>query len=243
MTNCSTFSQKYKHKVNKKEIKMIKKIFVAMFCLSILFVCSACGQTDMKSLVSRNISEQTSVYFFSNNQNLKVSLSSGQRELNYRYDGVSDEKVDFALITASLDGSDPQVCQVVIDGKQSDVLLEFNYRTGKHVADLQTRLMGDESIQIYYDNQVADLVCQQFSVSAADAIEIACEHLQSFIQPLCDGENFHGECYLRVMDELTGENNGTLWLFSVLSQDGQTRNVIISTSQPVVLADDGKDVI
>ena len=103
--------------------------------------------------------------------------------------------------------------------------------------------MGDESIQICYDNQVADLVCQQFSVSAADAIEIACEHLQSFIQPLCDGENFHGECYLRVMDELTGENNGTLWLFSVLSQDGQTRNVIISTSQPVVLADDGKDVI
>ena len=32
-------------------------------------------------------------------------------------------------------------------------------------------------------------------------------------------------------------------LDSVLSQDGQTRNVIISTSQPVVLADDGKDVI
>ncbi len=224
---------------------MIKKLLIGALCLLPMVGLMGCGQMDSLSLVQNNMSERADVYYFSNNENLKISLASGQRESTYNYDGVSTNKVDFALIVAQLDSADTELCQVTIDGVQSDVLLEFNYRTGTHMADLERKLTGEEEIQITYGDQTATMVnkSNEFAVSSSQAIQLGCQHLQEFIEPLCDGNNFDGECYLRIMDTLTGEENGALWLFSVMSKDGQIKNVIISTTEQIVLADDGGDVV
>lgn len=224
---------------------MLKKLFLGVLCILPIVGLAGCGEMDSLSLVKNNMSEMTNVYYFSDNDNLKVSLASGQRETTYQYDGKSTEKVDFSLIVAELDSCDTELCQVLIDGETTDVLLEFNYRTGKHMADLQKKLTGEEVIQIIYGDETANMVnkSKDFAVSSEQALQIGVEYLKDFIEPLCEDKNFNGECYLRIMDTLTGEENGALWLFSVLSNDGQVKNIIISTTEPNVLADDNGDVI
>ena len=224
---------------------MLKKLLIGSLCFVCIAMFVGCGQMDSLTLVKNNMSERCDVYFYSDNDDFNVSIASGQREESYIYDGKSQPKVDFALLVAEIDSSESEMCQVSIDGEQSQVLLEFNYRTGKHMADLQKKLTGQEQIQVTYLDKTANMECKSkdFAVSSDKAIELGCQHLKDFIEPLCDGNNFKGECYLRVMDKLTGEENGTVWLFSVLSSDCKIANVIISTSQPQVLADDVTGVI
>lgn len=224
---------------------MLKKLFLGLLCLVPIIGLAGCGDMDNLSLVKNNMSEITNVYFFSDNEDLKVSLASGQRENDFKYDGKSTEKVNFALIVAQLNSCETELCKIIIDGEEKDVLLEFNYRTGKHMADLETKLTGNEKIEIVCGDLTANLVnkSKDFGVSSEQALQIGVEYLKDFIEPLCQGKNFNAEAYLRVMDVLTGQENGTLWLFSVLSNDGQIRNIIISTSEPNVLADDSADMI
>lgn len=219
-----------------------------LFALAFILACvgmTGCAQYDELSLVGKNMSEMSDVYYFSDNSQFSVSLCSGKREDPYAYDGYSQNKVDFALITAQLDSCDDEMACVVIDGQEQNVLLEFNYKTANHVADLERKLTGNEQISIKVGQKSANLVCKSadFGVSAQQAIKLGVETMQEFITPLCNQDKFNGECYLKVLDSLTGGFNEVFWLFSVLDRDGHVENIVISTNQPIVLADGNESMI
>ena len=135
----------------------MKKIALfAALCLFLMPMAGCSQSKDNLTLVKENMSEYGEVYFFSSNQNLPMSVVSGSREEPYAYDGKSMVKFDFALVVARLDGTDSEYLQVTIDGEPSQVLLEYNFRTGTHVADLQTKLSGDEEISVSYLGEQAE---------------------------------------------------------------------------------------
>lgn len=208
------------------------------------FFCG-CSQYDELSLVKANMSERSDVYFFSDNPEFNVSICSGQREEPYAYDGYSRTKLDFALLTAKLDSCETEIAYITIDGAEQKVLLEFNYVTSNHVADLEQKLTGHEQIYIKYGEKSATLVCksENFGVSADEAIALGVETMMEFIIPLCDQNNFYGECYLKILDSLSGGFDEVFWLFSVLDQNGHFENIVISTNQPIVLAGINENVI
>lgn len=223
----------------------MKKIFVAGLCLAPMLALFGCGQTDCQTLVRENMSEKSDVYYFSDNADFLVSVCSGQREEKYAYDGKSDKKVDFALVIAELSQAQDEMVKVTINGVESDLILEYNYRTGKHMADLERKLSDEEEISITYMDKTASLKCKSkdFKVSADQAIELGMKNLEEFISPLCQGKNFKGECYLKIMDGLSGGTSEPLWLFSVLDEKGEMKNVIISTNEPIVLADGKQNML
>lgn len=223
----------------------MKKIFTIGLCLAPMLALFGCGQVDSQTLVKENMSEMSDVYYFSDNDDFLVSICSGKREESYSYDGKSSQKVDFALIVAEIDGAQDEMVTLSINGVQSDIVLEYNYRNGKHMADLERKLGEDEEISLTYLNKTANLKCKSkdFAVSADEAIELGCKSLKNFISPLCQGKNFRGECYLKIMDGLSGGTSEALWLFSVLDQNGEMKNVIISTNEPIVLADGTQNML
>lgn len=223
---------------------MKKNMWCLVALLPVIFALGCGAQPDMLSQVKDNMSEASDVYFASENDKLPITISSGRREEPYAYDGVSRPKCNFALVIASLDSCESEMITISINGSSEDVILEYNYRTGTHLADLERRLSGDEEIEIKYVNEVAKMNCKskQFNVSADEAVAIGSEKLADFIKPLC-GKEFAGECYLKILDNISGGFNEVFWLFSVLNSEGEMRNVIISTQNGAVLAGGEQNVI
>lgn len=219
-------------------------LFACAFGIGLSFCCG-CVQYDELNLVKANMSERSDVYFFSDNPDLQVSLCSGEREEPYAYDGYSCNKLGFALLTAQLGSCDTEIAYITIDGREQEVLFEFNYVTSNHVADLEQRLTGNERIYIKHGEKSANLACKSvdFGVSADEAISLGVETMMEFIAPLCDQNNFLGECYLKILDSLSGGFVDVFWLFSVLDQNGHIENIVISTNQPIVLAGAVENVI
>ncbi len=224
----------------------MKKLFVCgILGVSSLMLFGCGSQVDRLTLVQENMSEKSEVYFFSDNLNLPISIASGVREDPYGYDGESNDKCEFALIIARLDNSDNEYVTVNVDGEEKQVLLEFNYRTGTHMADLEQTLTGNEVITVKFLDEEANLICKSndFKVDANQALEIGAENLSSFIDSLRSGNNFNGECYLKLLDNISGGFSDIFWLFSVYSADGEMQNVIISTENGSVLAGAEQNVI
>ena len=137
----------------------MKKLFVCgILGVSSLMLFGCGSQVDRLTLVQENMSEKSEVYFFSDNLNLPISIASGVREDPYGYDGESNDKCEFALIIARLDNSDNEYVTVNVDGEEKQVLLEFNYRTGTHMADLEQTLTGNEVITVKFLDEEAKVL-------------------------------------------------------------------------------------
>lgn len=219
--------------------KTFKISAISMLCLTPMLALAGCGEVDKLSLMKDNLSEASDVYYFSDNIDFLVSIASGKREDPYQHDGKSEKKVDFALVIAELNGSDSELVKITINGEEKNVVLEFNYQTGTHMADIETKLSGEEEIKISYMDKSANMVCKSnsFAVSSDKALELAYQNMKEDVDKLCEGKNFKGECYLKILDNLSGGFDDVFWLFSVLDQNGKMQNVIISTSEPKILAD------
>ncbi len=224
---------------------MKKILFLIVICIIPMLTFFGCGQVDCISLIEKNMSERSDVYFYSDGDDMQISICSGQREEPYAYDGVSNQKLDFALITAEIDSTEPEIIMIEIDDQNEEVLLEYNYLTGKHMADLERKLSGEEYIKIFYLDKEISMVCKSndFQISSKEAIKLGFNALNAIIEPLCDGDIFNGECYLKILDKLSGDFNDIFWLFSVLDKDGNINNVIISTNEPYVFADNQNNMI
>ncbi len=225
--------------------KNMKKLCVFLMCLCPLFAFAGCGQVDTINLLKNNLSEVSDVYYFSQDPVLKVSICSGKREEPYIYDGKSCDKLDFALITADIEGSDSEMVTISINGVAEDVILEFNYKTGTHMADLGRKLSGSEKIEFKYLDQTTTLECKSnsFVVSSDDAILLGYQTLQNQIDSLVQDGEFKGEAYLKIIDSLSGGFEDVFWLFSILDQNGEMKNLIISTQEGIVLADGNQNMI
>lgn len=223
----------------------MKKIGVLALCLAPLLLIAGCGGSiSRQNAVIENMSEKSEVYFTTEGD-ISASICSGQREDEYGYDGISHKKLDFALLVADLDSACDEMISLKINDVESQVLLEYDYRTGKHMADLQKKLSGEEKISLTYMNHNVNFVnkSSEFGVDSAKAISIGTEALGEFIDSLIDGKNFAGECYLKIMDDVSDDTNEVYWLFSVCSKSGEMKNVAISTKDGFLLADGSESMI
>lgn len=171
-----------------------------------------------------------------------ASISSGVREEDYKMDGRSGKKVDFALLcvrpaqennaTQKISGS------LTIDGTALPVVLELNPFNGFYMLDLERRLSGQEQISFAYAGQTIALQCESnsFAVNDLDAIRIAAENLSDKILECRRGNNLGAECYLRVLDRRTNQLDSTFWCLTVVTEQNKTYSIVISAKDGSVLA-------
>ena len=76
-------------------------------CFVIIFFCSICllgCKTDIKTCVLGNCSEIRNIVFEAKTNDFRVSYTSGEREDPYYYDGKSQPRCDFGIITLYFSG-------------------------------------------------------------------------------------------------------------------------------------------
>ena len=76
---------------------MFKKVFITLSLVLVMVCVAGCGKT-INNYVQENMSEITKDYFFGENDDFYATLSVGEREDDYLYNGTSTDKVDFALL-------------------------------------------------------------------------------------------------------------------------------------------------
>ena len=219
---------------------IMKKVALMLMLFCVGFVCLACGTTT-EGLVKQNMSELTKVYFYGENDNFYCTLSSGERENEYLMNGISEDNVDFALLTLNL--TNPISAQVVkvdvtIDGQTSQVELEINSLNSAYMVDLEKELTGEEEISVTYEGETLNMEClsKNFAVDYKQALNIASAEMEDKINLKKTYNSLNAECYLRVLDKKANNFDGTFWCFTVLNVDNENYSIIISTEDGSILA-------
>lgn len=219
---------------------MMKKLIVAFSLVFILFGVAGCGKT-INNHVEENMSEITKDYYFGENDSFYATLSVGERESSYLYNGQSTESVDFALLTLTFkNGSGLNTVEVVLnDGTNSyDVELMSDDMSVDFMADIVNLFSFGEAFTLTYNNENVELtrISDEFGIDYQEALNIACENLKEELESCKIYNNFNAECYLRVLREKENNFDNLYWCFTCLNYEGESFSIVFSTVDGEILA-------
>ena len=219
---------------------MMKKLIVAFSLVFILFGVAGCGKT-INNHVEENMSEITKDFYFGENDSFYATLSVGERESSYLYNGQSTESVDFALLTLTFkNGSGLNTVEVVLnDGANSyDVELMSDDMSVDFMADIVNLFSFGEAFTLTYNNENVELtrISDEFGIDYQEALNIACENLKEELESCKIYNNFNAECYLRVLREKENNFDNLYWCFTCLNYEGESFSIVFSTVDGEILA-------
>lgn len=219
----------------------MKKSLLLVPVLAVMLSFSACG-FDIHKQLSTNISETCNNYFVGETNDYYINLFSGSREKVYQLDGISTEKIPYAILSVrckTARNNEELQFSVEINDKTYDGALKNNPYDSTLEADIETTLANSDVVYVYIkdgdDTQVANLKCvsENFFVNSQTALDIALDEIIN--QKIEFDKTLKYECFVQVLNK-DASDNLYFWIVSVVSSDGAVWNVIIDTSTGKVLA-------
>ena len=208
-----------------------------LFATAILVACSYSLNTQIK----KNISEESRVLFSADTESFFVTLTSGVREHPYLQDGISQSKIDFAVLTITFYENNTEVLinvELIINQEHFTQILERNDYNSNYMTDLEKQVDETASIILIYNSQEISLACAsaEFEIDYEQAIEIALETLHEDLVERFENTSFDAECYLKILNNPTQNKNVFFWYFSIKDNQGTIGTVVIDTMSQTVLA-------
>lgn len=178
------------------------------------------------------MSEQTQVYFYGENDWVKVNVAVGKRENPYILDGKHNATVGFSLITVEVadehvdEGLEITLC---INGIDSKVLLELNPLNMTYMADIGYALNENDKISVTIKNYSVALenISKNFSIDYRSAIKIGFAQIKN-VKLFYENNHLKCEGYLKLLDGNKFGGEGLYWHFTLLNAKGDSESVLIS---------------
>ena len=95
-------------------------------------------------------------------------------------------------------------------------------------------LLKNESREI---NKIILMKGMKENSKISQILNIAKENLKEELVDFYDGNNFLGECYLKILTEQKGNFEDLFWYFSVTGQNNEVLNIVISVESGEVLVE------
>ncbi len=216
----------------------MKKVWLSLGLLPLAFAMSGCSKSH-EEMIAENMSEITYTYFYGKCDEFEISISSGEREEPYIYDGRNEEKCDFGLVVAKLNSKAEKESMVFsINGDASSGLLEYNLMTGTYMLDIERQFSQDDVISVKYGNTQITLDClsKDFVVDYNSAIQIGVQEFSEEISSMIQKEELKAECYLKILDNLSNGFETRFWCFSIVNIEGEHLNCIIDVETGEITA-------
>ena len=209
----------------------MKKVFPLIFLFILPLFLVGCG--TKKFQLQEYMSEITTSYYQAEGEGLNISLSVGQREIDYKVDGLHGATCGFSLFEIKFDNileENTINISVIIDGKDYSLVLEHNPVNNTYMGDLGFAISNDSSVQVKVEGQTLNLtnVSNNFAVSSDEALEKASVVLIDELASCYNNGNFCGECYLKILNEQDGSFNELFWCFSLVCNQGIKYDVVIN---------------
>lgn len=201
----------------------------------------ACSYS-MASQIKNNISELTTVLYAGDHADFYATLTCGQREEPYIYDGHSKNKQNFAVLTLTL--FNPQTMptlpyKITINNQVYEGELDRNTLKANYMTDLEISVTENAEIVLFFNENEISMICVSvnFETNSNLAIDLAIENLNNELVEEFEGGNFNGECYLKILNNPIQNKSVFFWHFSIINTSSKViATVIIDTMSSSILA-------
>ena len=224
----------------KNKNKIIFSFLAVFMCAGlVLGGCQASSLENYKNQVS-DIREN---YFAGQSDNFYASFTSGMRESPYAFDGISEEKVEFGVLTIQPKQTLESTMlgyTISIDDQKYSGFFEESPFDNSYSADIEQMVDDSASITITItDGQNEESISLEciscdFEISAENALDLAYNELQEDLQALCQDKGY--EVYVKIVADLTQNVQDKYWLVLFYCECGDSISAIISTTDGTCLA-------
>lgn len=197
---------------------------------------------DAKGEVLDNISDIRYNIFCAESSDFTVNLMSGMREIPYAYDGVSNKKCEFGILTLNFKTKNlPKTFDYLleIDGYEYAGILEENPYDHSYMTDIEKLVDCESAVYFSFGELIKNMVlnCESadWEIKYADALEIGYTCLETDLLKLFENKKFKAECYLKIICDKNSISNPFYWYFGVISQNGDNFSVIIDTKDGTII--------
>lgn len=179
----------------------MKKLLFTLLVVISLFQIYGCNNS-LNSKISSNISELQNQYFYFEDDELAVSLISGNRESYYSLDGKSTNlKTYCVLMVEQTTFKEIKNLSVFINEKEFNITPLLNPYNNNYVYDFETQINSSDAIKLKIFDKEIDLenkICN-FKLSAKDCLNLAIKENKNALKLLCNKNAFSGEVFIRIV--------------------------------------------
>lgn len=219
-------------------MKKISFVVLAVMMIGCAML-SGCG-LNVKSDVLNNLSDVRYCVFVGQSDGVVANLMCGMRENPYSYDGKSNKKTEFGVITVFFKNRLSEDLHYSLSvGKSSYAgVLEENPYNHSFMADIQ-KIVDGEGVYLTIEGVVDGMQLmpesKAWAVQYDKALDIAYEVLEEKLKGLYSSRRFCGECYLKIVLDQSSIDNPYYWCFMYVGQNGESGSVIIDVNSGEVL--------
>ena len=215
------------------------KIFAIIFAVAILF--SACN-FDMQSEALDNISDIRYNIFEAKTENLTATIMCGMRENPYEYDGISNPKCEFGIITITYKvrpetETIPYTLRVGSAIFEGD--LEENPYDHTYMVDIEKLIDNNAEVFLAIDGLESELqftcISADWAVQYGDALTIALENVSEQLPQFFSNKKFKAECYLKIIFDKKSTTAPYFWYFGIIGESTAAIALIIDTETGEIL--------
>lgn len=220
-------------------MKKISFVVLAVMMIGCAML-SGCG-LNVKSDVLNNLSDVRYSVFVGQSDGVVSNLMCGMRENPYSYDGKSNKKTEFGVITVFFKNRPSEDLHYSLSvGKSSYAgVLEENPYNHSFMADIQKIVDGEGGVYLTIEGVVDGMQLmpesKDWAVQYDKALDIAYEVLEEKLMGLYSSRRFCGECYLKIVLDQSSIDNPYYWCFMYVGQNGESGSVIIDVNSGEVL--------
>ena len=217
---------------------LILSLTLIIFCASLILI--GCGTSNLN--VKNNISDIRTGIFDGNNNEYFASLVYGEREQPYREDGISNNRVEFGIISVSFSEKQTKTSfhfKLVLENETIEGELEKNPYSKEFMADIGKKIDKESQIKliVFINESESETTLTKksinFKIDANTALKIGENCLKNEIIDM--GKKNQCEFYLKIISDNNIAKEKYFWMFSVVSKDGEKHNAIFSTDSDEIL--------
>ena len=218
---------------------MKKKVLFVIFIFLVCFLFISCTNGTI-SIVKKNLSDFQTVLFIGEGENYYCGLSSGYRESEYYYNGISTSLVECGVV--SLQFKDIITYQNVqieleIDGTATEYLLELSPYENVFMCDIEKSILNNQDVLLNIKSQQEKIklkcVSNDWKINENTALQIGTEYLNDKIKELYFNKKLNAECYLKPIFKFGYDK--VFWYFSVINLGGDVNYCLIDVNTGKVL--------
>lgn len=225
-----------------KKVKLIVAVFLAaVLCIGF----AGCADSEDKA-IENAISEIRTDSYRGKGEIFSVTLSTGKREQPYAADGVSNDLVEFAVLTVTPKNSmgGEFSYSFSVNGKDySGVFSETPYGIS-YAVDLKETLPSVREITV---NINADTASEQIvltnvltenSISAEDALEKAKTEFADVLDGLISNGKLNAEIYIKLLNDRSNHDSKYYWYVAIVNKEAYYAVVINPETGEIVAKKD-----
>lgn len=211
-------------------------------CMCVALVFGGCQVSSLENYKNQ-VSDIRENYFAGKSDNFYASFTSGMRESPYSFDGKSEEKVEFGVLTIAPKQALANTMlgyTISIDDQKYSGFFEESPFDNSYSADIEQKVDDSAKITLTVtdgqkeENITLECVSCNFQINAENALDLAYNELKEDLQTLCQDKGY--EVYVKIVADLTQNVQDKYWLVLFCCECGDSISAIISTTDGTCLA-------